>query len=143
MSRIAPTAVLRVFAILACGLTPLAGCGGDKAERYSLTGQVTYQGKPVPAGHLVFEPDASKGNQGPQGFANIENGRYATDQFGRGAVSGPLVVQITAFMDPSQRDEDEPSDEGSLTYTTHIDLPKEASSFDFDIPEQKGSQAGR
>ena len=35
-------------------------------------------GQPVPAGRVVFEPDASQGNRGPASYAEIEAGHYRT-----------------------------------------------------------------
>jgi hypothetical protein len=66
----------------------LTGCGGG-TQRIRISGQVTFQGKPVPYGNLVFEPDQSKGNRGPQGYAKIQDGRYDTNNAGTGALPRP------------------------------------------------------
>ncbi len=117
---------------LCVALLALSGCGSDGPPRYSLSGKVVYNGQPVPSGLVVFEPDNSKGNKGPQGFSEIKDGVYRTDKFGRGAVSGPLIVRISGYTKAS-------GGEGTATvlfpdYLTQIDLPEEATTFDFEVP---------
>src|SRR5689334_24564800 len=73
-------------------LALLAGCGGQKV--YSVSGTVTFQGKPVPTGQIVFEPDASAGNAGQAAFAKIKDGRHDTRLEGQGTLGGPHLVRI-------------------------------------------------
>jgi hypothetical protein len=74
----------------------IIGCGGDKL--YDLKGTVTIGGNPVPAGVIWFEPDVSKGNMdGPQGYAQIENGKFDTRQNGRGVRPGLYTIRVEAF----------------------------------------------
>ena len=48
------------------GLLLFIGCNRDTGPaRYDLKGSITYAGKPVPAGYILFAPDKSKGNDGP------------------------------------------------------------------------------
>ena len=110
-----------------------AACSNSGVERHKLSGKVTYQGKPVVKGSIIFEPDTAKGNSGPQGFAAIQDGSYTTDKFGRGAISGPLIVRISGQIETPNGEKKSIPD-----YTTHIDLPKEASTHDFET--SKGSQ---
>lgn len=116
----------------------LNGCGkkADGPTRYDLSGSVTFQGQPVPVGSIVFEPDTSKGNSGPGGSARIKDGKYDTSQEGgKGTVGGPHLIRITG-MDGKPGDEYSP--EGSALfpeYSTTIDLPKETTTHDFDVPK--------
>lgn len=74
----------------------IAGCRGSKL--YDVSGRVTYDGKPVPAGVIYFDPDFTKQNDGPQGYALIKDGSYSTAaQGGRGVAGGPHVVRIEGF----------------------------------------------
>jgi len=76
----------------------VAGCGPQGPARYRVQGSVSYEGRPVPLGRIVFEPDVLEGNRGPQGFAVIENGFFDTAvKQGRGTAGGPMVVTIDAF----------------------------------------------
>lgn len=117
------------------------GCGKGGAARYDVSGSVTYEGQPVPVGSIVFEPDGSKGNSGPSGHAQIKDGKYDTTlEDGMGTVGGPHVVRIVGL-------DGKPA--GELTqgtplfpaYSTTVDLPKETTTQDFDVPKGGGSSA--
>ena len=118
-----------LFVILFCCCI---GCGGSGVERTALSGKVTFKGKPVPSGLIYFTPDTSRGNSGPQGFAEITEGKYSTDNLGLGAVSGPMVVQITGYAEAKSNSEDA---QALLfpTYQTTIEIDQNTKSLDFDI----------
>jgi hypothetical protein len=123
----APWTLWAVAAILAA-----AGCGGsDGPPRYDLQGAVQFDGKPVPAGEVFLQPDASQGNVGPGSLALIKDGRYRTDP-GKGVVGGPYVVRILGFDGIAAGD----STAGSSLfpqYETVVDFPKQATTHDFTI----------
>lgn len=79
-----------LFAIVALG------CANPNA-RVPLSGAVTYKGKPIPRGTIMFDPDESKGNMsGYQGSADIVDGRYATlNDFG--PQKGAYVARISGY----------------------------------------------
>jgi len=113
----------------------LAGCGGNAGpERYDLSGAVTYGGKPVPAGMILFAPDVSQGNKGPGAMVEFVDGRYRTAS-GKGTVGGPHVIRIVGY-------DGKPSPGGESTavkplfteYKLEIDLPREDATRDFDVP---------
>lgn len=111
----------------------LLGCGGsDGPRRYTVEGTVTFDGKPVPAGDIAFEPDTSKGNQGPAGYADIKNGRYVTSS-GKGAVGGPHIVRING-SDGNATPEQPYGGFLFEPYTVELDLPKENTTHDFVVP---------
>src|SRR5262245_36204963 len=64
--------------------------GGCSSGRYDVSGTVTWQGKPVPYGLVVIEPDPQKGNTGTQTQGLIQDGHYQTLP-GRGAIAGPVI----------------------------------------------------
>ena len=93
------------FTVLVVGtwlvlLTALAGCGGgDTGNRVS--GKISFKGTPVPAGKIYINPDGTKGNNGPSGFADITNGTYDTSApGGKGAVAGAVTFVIEG-LDPT------------------------------------------
>lgn len=88
------------FWILALGIA--SGCGeGNEPVRYRVFGRVTCAGEPVPHGEVLFSPDGSKGNTGPQGIAAIHDGRYDTaGSRAPGIAGGPMVVRVTALRSP-------------------------------------------
>jgi hypothetical protein len=72
----------------------LAGCGGPEytgAERYALSGKVTYDGEPIDLGSIAFLP-AGGGDQRVSG-GEIVNGAYSIDE-PRGANAGTYRIQI-------------------------------------------------
>ena len=52
------------------------GCGPTGPQRYEHWGSITFQGRPIPAGEIRFDPDLT-GNDGPAGYAVIKNGQFA------------------------------------------------------------------
>jgi len=126
------------FGLLSALLCFLAtGCGGDAGNRIS--GKVTFKGQPISTGKIHFIPDASKGNKGATGYADIKNGAYDTGApGGRGCIGGPILVKIEGF-EPLPADKMDKS--GEITtralfpaYQTAVDLPKETTTKDFDVP---------
>lgn len=124
-------------ASLALGLAwaSAAGCGQRGPERFQVSGTVTHAGRPVQLGRVVFEPDTSRGNDGPQGFAPIENGRFDTSgPHCRGTVGGPMRVRIDGFEMTGSEDA---AASGKLLFPTYeetIDLPRAAVVRDFVVP---------
>ena len=57
--------MITVMAMVGCGKT------NTGTPRVDLRGNVTWNGRPVPAGYILFSPDASQNNSGPQGMATI------------------------------------------------------------------------
>lgn len=111
----------------------LAGCGPSGPPRYQVSGSINYNGRPVPAGHVIFEPDAAQGNAGPAAYAKIQNGRYKTAA-DSGVVGGPMVVRINGRSGTGSPE----SPQGPLLfpreYRAKIELPKEDTTHDFEIP---------
>lgn len=126
------------------GLFASGGCGGDASGRHRVSGSVTFDGRPLPVGEIYFEPDASRGNDGPAGFAPIREGRYDTagSRHGKGAVAGPQRVRINGYEVPV------PSPAGAeptgvvlfRDYPTTVSLPAAASTQHFDVPKTAGGR---
>ncbi len=110
-----------------------SGCGGggDGPERFDVSGKVTFNGNAVPAGQIVFEPDAEAGNSGPAGHATISEGAFDTATDGRGTVGGPHIVRITGLSGPADSAGIKPL---FREYQTKADLEKKASTASFDVP---------
>lgn len=110
-----------------------AGCSDPGPERLRISGEITYDGEPVPYGDIVFTPDGAQQNSGPQGFANIVDGKYdSSASKGRGFAGGATVLQITGFSEPNGK--------GLLFETTmNVDLPRESSVHDIDVPKVRSS----
>lgn len=121
-------------------IVALAGCGAASGPpRYDVAGNVSFDGQPVQGGRVIFEPDAVQSNRGPAAYANIINGRYATDA-GRGTVGGPLVVRISGFEGKSAGGEIPEGRQLFPEYRTKVELPRETAAHDFDIPPTQARQ---
>jgi hypothetical protein len=118
--------------LLAC---TMLGCGNRGASRFDVSGKVTFQGKLVPAGKILFLPDTEKGNSGPAGAAEIRDGVYNTAKKGKGTSGGPQLVVISGYDGKAV-----PGDEMNIgkqlfpEYRTSVDLPRETTTKDFDVP---------
>lgn len=126
---------------VAAGIAGVAVCGCSRnkgPERHSIRGTVTFKGEPVPLGQIAFEPDASQGNQGPGGYADIIAGRYTTHM---GAVSGPHRVRISGQSGPVI---DETQDVTLFTeYVTTAEIDAKQPEINFEVPTAASRQRRR
>jgi hypothetical protein len=120
--------------LLAAALPVFLGCGSGP-KRHRISGKVTFQGRTVPAGEIIFNPDVSKGKDGVQGFALIRDGAYDTGSpGGKGVGAGPHVVVIRGY-DGKPR--------GELPFGAplfpereeKVELPGERTTRDFNVPD--------
>lgn len=127
MRRLFRTPVLLVLSSLVA-----AGCGNS--GMYHVAGQVTCDGQPLPAGVLYFDPDVTRGNDGPQGYAMIKDGRYSTSAVGgKGVVGGAYVARIEGF--DGRPGQELPLGRPLFTdFTQTLDLPAADSQQDFAVP---------
>lgn len=112
------------------------GCGSSGGTNpFEVAGTVTFNGQPVPAGVVLFTPDGAKGNHGATGFAKIKAGKFDTRDEGRGTVGGPHVVAINGFDGVPAPQAELPDGKPLFPdYTVRVDLPKETTTHDFNIP---------
>jgi hypothetical protein len=86
-----PVSGLMASALLLAALAP--GCGpGTPLGRQSVSGTVTLDGKPLPAGSIMFEP---QGSQGALGGAAVTDGKFTIATQG-GLPPGTYIVRISA-----------------------------------------------
>ena len=115
--------------ILAVLIVAVVGCGsGDTGpQRYRVSGKVTFNGQPVPAGSIYFETA-----DGPSGGAQIINGSYDTSS-GKGVVGGPHDIVIQGFDGVGLA----PGELGTPLFNpfrVNEDLPKSDTTKDFEVP---------
>jgi len=113
------------------------GCGGGGVHRVS--GTVKFKDQPVPAGKVYIFPDASKGNTGPSGFADIKNGSFDTAYGGKGAVAGPVVFAVEGVDPNAAPDKADPSGDVQAKllfarYELTAELPAAASTKEIAVP---------
>ncbi|PQO38780.1 hypothetical protein C5Y96_02545 [Blastopirellula marina] len=132
----------RLFSLgfLVFAASVMTGCygGTESATAFHVRGQVQFDGKPLPAGRIYFTPNASLGNQGPQGTATIEDGKYDTEDSRFGIVGGPYIVRIEGYdgIQPPN-DEDGLFPDGQVLfrdYELKLEFPQANHVEDLDIP---------
>ncbi len=122
---------------LMLGVLLICGCTQQPQEgppRYQVSGEVLLNGKPVPAGTVQFEPDATLGNKGPMAIAEIHDGRYETE-YGKGIVGGPQKIIVEAFDGQGEPgtslSNGRPLPGGP--FRMKADIPKENGTFDISV----------
>jgi hypothetical protein len=128
MSRVVHTAC---WVMLTCVVA--VGCGKGGPRRYDLSGTVTFQGAPLPAGTISFD---GEGNSMGGGYASIDNGRFDTAQTGRGHFGGVHEVTIVG-TDGKRVNPDDPDSGMRSLFPPHVmkaDLPKRSGTMDFEVP---------
>jgi hypothetical protein len=115
------------FASALVGIAVLAGCSDSDPTSYRVSGVAQFNGSPIPYGEVVFTPDGSKQNSGPQGVAMIKDGRFDTGSGdGKGVAGGPTIVRVIGLTGPGGK----PLCEHE--YAT--DLPKGNSTLNIEVP---------
>ncbi|QDU63798.1 hypothetical protein Pan216_46790 [Planctomycetes bacterium Pan216] len=135
---------MKRLALCFLGLTLLTGCGGKSAgpPRYDVSGAVTFDGKPVPAGVLMFRPDASKGNSGPATTIRIVDGAFDTQVAGMGVVPGEHKVTITGYDGMTDTANELPDGRPLFRrYEEQATIGEEATTIDFDVPKSASEPA--
>ena len=140
MSRSFPQmARLILLGFVVLGL--LSGCGPSLPEgpdRFSVTGEATYDGNPIPKGTIYFEPDGEKGNSGPQSMAPIVEGKFTTPP-GKGMIGGPHRIRIVGYDGVETTMEGEVLPDGQPLfppYETTYDFPQEDTQQSFNVPKE-------
>jgi hypothetical protein len=110
----------------------MLGCGGPRAA--DVSGKVTFNGQPIPAGMIYFNPDFTKSNDGAQGFADIHNGEFDTRKKGKGACGGPTIVSIEGFDGEGGGKPGALGNRLFVPFEVKVDLPKTDCKQDFDVP---------
>lgn len=127
--------------LLSCVALACTGCGDKGPTRYQLSGKITYQGQPIPAGIIYFDPDLTEGNDGVQGHATIANGEYDTrNDGGQGPGGGKYFVRVYAH-------DGVPAPELPMgrpmfsEVTIPVELPLSDGQKDLEIPAQSASSS--
>jgi hypothetical protein len=143
--------IIRPLTLLCC-LTFLSfvttGCGRarEKFERVVVSGEVLFDGKPVPHGAIWFEPDLSTGTDSPTGFATIRDGKFKTD-LSRSPKAGKHVIRITGSAQSREElAKNSATDEVVVEplfpeYTQPIEITEGGASLEVSIPKNTGKKS--
>jgi hypothetical protein len=119
--------------VLLLGLVALVGCGDSGPGSYQVSGSVTFDGKPIPYGEVIFTPDATQHNSGPQGIAEIHDGQYNTRLTqGKGMAGGPTVIRVNGMTGPGGKT--------LCEYELKVDLPREDTSHNIEVPKSAAAK---
>ncbi|MEN1677993.1 MAG: hypothetical protein AAGJ46_00260 [Planctomycetota bacterium] len=113
-------------------LSVAVGCGRSGVDRISLRGKVSYNGQPVPAGQVRFEPDAKRGGSGPVGFATIVDGEYNTRRGGKGPTAGPVLVKVEGYATAKAF-----APELFPRHTFKAEVSSDVNEIDFEVPAKR------
>jgi hypothetical protein len=117
----------------------ILGCGHAGPPRYHVSGTVTYQGKPVPVGSILFQPDPSQGNSGAYGNAMIKDGKFDTRVDGEPPIGGPQLVIIEAFDGKNTTDLTPYGNSLTSGYQEKYDLPDKDTTLDIELTRPRPS----
>lgn len=123
-------------------LLPIAFATGCGSGENRVSGNITFDGKPVPSGKIYFTPDTSKGNSGPTGYADIKDGFYDTAAAaGKSVSQGPMVVAIEGLAPLAAPAGGEGSEDITATvlfprYETRLELSGGAATYDIEVPAE-------
>jgi hypothetical protein len=127
--------MIRSFFLAAAGFAGAAlllGCGREE-KLYHVSGTVTFEGNPVPAGTVFFDPVAGGGAKG-QGFATIKNGEFDTAADGRGLAPGKYSIRVLGF--DGKESNDAPRGKSLFPeYTTAHDQPADKARIEIKVPK--------
>lgn len=121
--------VLFLAAVLVC--LPIACRRADPI--YRVSGTITFNGHPIPAGLVFFDPEETEGTTGLQGFASIKDGRFDTATEGRGVAGGKYTMRILGF-DGKTGNEAPLGNALFREYQEKRDLPKADTELDLRVP---------
>lgn len=128
MSVLRSACVCILFVI---GLAVWTGCTQEE-KLHRVSGNVTFDGKPIAKGIISFVPR----QDGPQGFANIWDGKYDTAKEGKGVRGGAYDIRVNGF--DGKKVADAPFGNALFPeYNGEKELPAEDSTFDLEIPKKR------
>ncbi|MDO5552223.1 MAG: hypothetical protein Q4G68_00550 [Planctomycetia bacterium] len=119
------------YCLLLVVLLTCIGCN-SKAKQYSFSGNVTYNGTPVPYGSVVFTPDSSRGTVGTQVVAAIEDGRYSLTAV-NGLVAGYYSVEVSGLHNMREGDSGPVADTLFENQRESVEVQPDALTRDFNI----------
>ena len=126
------------------------GCGGGDPPGAPVKGQITLDGDLLPAGTVIFEPDAQKGNTSKREFrAQIDPanpGVYELKPDGDGVSLGWYRVAVFAIQSPNRMTrpvwlaDQKYSNANSSGLSVQVVVNPSDGAYDFDLKRGGGSQ---
>lgn len=122
-----------LYGLMVTALMSLSCSQSGTVERQHISGKVSFKGTPLTLGRIDLLADGSQGNQGPTGFAIVNNGQYDTRE-GKAPVPGPVIVQISWLDAPPGHTPEMGINPAMIKkYSTVIEVSADHNEHDFDI----------
>lgn len=104
----------------------------------SLSGAATYDGRPIPHGSIMFEPDEAKGARGAGGAADIVDGIFRTRK-NTDLKNGFYRITVYGY-DPDLNKDNSMDIDTSLfpPYAMELEVTSETKTIDIDVPKGGG-----
>ncbi len=128
------TAIFSLLSIVLAG----TGCGFGGLPQYSINGEVTYGGEPIPSGVIRFQPDKEAGNDWKARVAEIHDGKYSIPS-SSGVIGGAYLVIVFGHDGIPYEDSEGTNKMGKSlfeAFTKQVDLPRSSSTLDIDVPRK-------
>jgi len=115
----------------------LTGCGAPSLSH--VTGTVTYDGNPLPAGTISFNP-APSNTEAAQGMAFIKDGSFTTrSDGGRAVMKGAYIVRIKG-LDGKFISTDKPNGKVIFDdFTQEVEIPASDVDLNFTVAAKAAS----
>ncbi|MDR0336009.1 MAG: hypothetical protein LBI18_02865 [Planctomycetaceae bacterium] len=107
------------------------GCNPAGLPTYPISGTVLYNNEFVPGGQIVFTPDSSKGNFGPQCIVSIVDGNYNSAP--AGTIGGAMIVEISGVHDYKETDEGRLGKTFFSSHEERFEIPRKPFQKDFNV----------
>jgi hypothetical protein len=119
----------------------VSGCAKSDPPRYHVSGTISLDGQPVPAGAIILTPDTSRQGGGPQGRADIREGSFSTAKGGLGILGGPYVMEIRGTDGVPFEGQEETIHEGKPLFPpvlAPLDMPAGDVAIQIDVHAEAG-----
>jgi hypothetical protein len=131
----------RWFCALAVVFFISGGCGGDGLDRQRIQGTVTFEGKPVEVGAVLFEPTQSVGTLAPTAYLRVQDGKFDTGD--EGPIPGKYKVIVGGYdLAQKQVDSDGVTHTAQLfnDYTFEVEVPPPGNTLHIEVPASQAIQ---
>jgi hypothetical protein len=132
---------LRWFCALAIVFFISGGCGGEGLDRERIQGTVTFEGKPVERGAVLFEPTQSVGTIAPTVYLRVQDGTFDTGD--EGPIPGKYKVIVGGYQTAKTHvDSDGVTHTAQLfnDYTFEVEIPPPGNTLHIEVPASRAIQ---
>jgi hypothetical protein len=123
----------KLMGVLGSLMLICCGCPDSQAKIYHVSGQITFDGRPVPKGRIDFDGQGGAKN----GSADIVNGKFDTRNPGSSGITGGKYSLRVIGFDGKTGNELPYGNPLFLEYTTTKEFSPTDSEFSVDVPKNR------